>query len=147
MENQIETAGNSIKADIKENLMAASNLAPRVWEALADFCSDHLRHYGCYPGHFVYEDDDNRVIFETNEPLDVLSDQDKDFIEADAKEHAIKLAKVEWEKLSAVPADENGLTTESYKQFPAGTDVHDIWHWFEAAFYKVSIAEDLMGIA
>ncbi len=130
----------------KDELISASELEAPVWEALVDFCSDHLRHFQCYPGAFDYEDPETgKVLFETNEVLDELSEDDMNFIEADAKHHALKAAKLEWATLVDIPVNNDGETLSSFKQFPEGTDVHDIWRWFEGAFYKVSVACDLMG--
>jgi hypothetical protein len=141
MSNSLSTA------DRKEALIAASKLAAPVWESLVDFCSDHLRHYGCYPASFSYDDKKTgKVIFDTYEVLNELSEEDKLFIENDAKEYSIKSAKKQWEKLGSVLVDDNEKTMERFKHFPAGTDFHEIWHWFEKAFYKVSVAE-LMGVA
>lgn len=37
-----------------------------------------------------------------------------------------------WELLGDVPVDEDGECTEAdFLQFPKGSEVYDIWHWFE----------------
>jgi hypothetical protein len=139
--NTLESTAKS-----KEELKAESSLDSVVWEELVDFCSDHLRHFQCYPATFEYEDPESgELLFETNEVLDVLSADDMCFVEADAKTHALKAAKLEWATLVDIPINHDGKTLKAFKNFPPGTDVHDIWRWFEAAFFNVSVACDLMG--
>lgn len=142
----MQTLTENLKS--KDELIAASDLEAPIWEAAVDFCSDHLRHFGCYPAYFFYEDPaSGEIVFETSEVLDILTEDDKDFIEADAREQAIKDARREWEELGKVTANHDGEISYPFKHFPKGTDVHDIWKWFEEAFYQVSVARDLMRVA
>ena len=39
-----------------------------------------------------------------------------------------------WDKLGEIPVDEDERIEESFLHFEAGTDVEDIWHWFEGEF-------------
>jgi hypothetical protein len=74
-------------------------------------------------------------------------------IDTDAEEYFTEdaykdLAKHLWKKLGDVPTDEEGVDggiDEDFLHFSKGTDVYDIWHWFESEF-DVSVAEDLKGV-
>ena len=46
-----------------------------------------------------------------------------------------------WDKLGDIPVDEEGVIEEYFEHFEAGTDVEDIWHWFEW-FFDISIGEE-----
>lgn len=39
--------------------------------------------------------------------------------------------KIFWSKLGDIPVDEDGIIEESFEHFEEGTDVEEIWHWFE----------------
>jgi|TARA_R110000787_G_scaffold196391_4_gene307729 hypothetical protein len=54
-------------------------------------------------------------------------------------------AKHQWEILVDVPVNDNEETDGKFLDFPIGTDVNEIWHWFEEN-YNVSVAKDLMGL-
>ncbi len=47
-----------------------------------------------------------------------------------------------WSKLGDVPIDTYGNTEEVFLNFDIGTNIYDIWHWFEDEF-NVSV-HDLM---
>jgi len=54
-----------------------------------------------------------------------------------------------WTKFGDVPTDDDGADgtiDESFLHFPKGTDVYEIWTWFEFIF-DVSVAKDLMGLS
>lgn len=42
-----------------------------------------------------------------------------------------------------ISVDDHEQIEQTFLHFKAGTDVQDIWHWFESEF-GVSVAEDLM---
>ena len=48
-----------------------------------------------------------------------------------------------WKSLGNVPIDCDGNIDEDWQHFDKGTDLHELWHWFEDTF-PVSIATDLM---
>ena len=49
-----------------------------------------------------------------------------------------------WEKLGNTPINEDEEIDEVFLDFPIGTSIYDIWHWFEDTF-DISIAS-LMGL-
>ena len=46
-----------------------------------------------------------------------------------------------WDKLGDIPVDEDGDIEESFEHFDVGTDVEDIWLWFEW-FFDISIGKE-----
>jgi len=72
-------------------------------------------------------------------------------IETDVEEYFTEdaykdLAKHLWAQLADVPTNENGvdgIIDKDFLHFSKGTDVYDIWHWFESVL-DVSVAKDLM---
>lgn len=58
----------------------------------------------------------------------------------------LKQARELWELLGDVPVNDNEEIDEPFNGFEKGTDVHEIWHWFEETF-NISIAKDLMYLA
>ena len=36
-----------------------------------------------------------------------------------------------WEQLGDIPVDEDNYIEKAFLHFPIGTDIYDIWHWFE----------------
>lgn len=46
-----------------------------------------------------------------------------------------------WDELGNVPVNEDGDIEESFEHFQAGTEVEEIWHWFEE-FFDISIGEE-----
>lgn len=56
-----------------------------------------------------------------------------------------RLAEDLWQSLGDVPINDDDEIVEPWKQFPAGTDRFEIWHWFEDTF-GLSVARDLMHI-
>jgi hypothetical protein len=126
---------------------SACDLQAPVRNALLEFCIDHLQHFRLYPCSFEYEDEGTqKVTYQTFSVLDVLSDKDKEFVETEAKKRAFHEAEKEWANLGSVFVDDNDQTLSNFLSFPKGTDIHEIWHWFEETYYKVSVAE-LMGVA
>lgn len=52
-------------------------------------------------------------------------------------------ARLLWKELGNVPIDENENIEENFEDFPVGTSMYEIWHWFEDHF-NLSVVEDLM---
>lgn len=79
------------------------------------------------------------------EIISVKTDTEEYFTEDAYKD----LAKSIWNQFGDVPTDGDGVDgaiDEDFLHFPKGTDVYDIWHWFEKEF-DVSIAKDLKNIS
>lgn len=51
-----------------------------------------------------------------------------------------------WSSLGNVPVDHKDRLQMAFMDFPSGTQVEDVWKWFEET-YNVSVAVDLMGLA
>lgn len=50
-----------------------------------------------------------------------------------------------WNELNEVPTNDNEEIDRNWRDFPKGTSIYNIWHWFEKE-YSLSVANDLMGI-
>lgn len=73
--------------------------------------------------------------------VDVQGDQS--YMSEDAY---LDLAKHLWLEFGDIPTNEAGVDgqiEQAFLHFKAGTDVQDVWRWFESEF-SVSVAEDLM---
>jgi len=57
----------------------------------------------------------------------------------------IEEAKRLWDLLGDVPTNDDNEIDEEFLHFEKGTDVFEIWHWFEEKF-DLSVAEDLMYV-
>ena len=47
-----------------------------------------------------------------------------------------------WDKLGEIPVDEDERIKENFLHFEAGTDVEDIWHWFEEK-YGITLGKEI----
>jgi len=54
-----------------------------------------------------------------------------------------KEARKIWDDLGNIPVNENEEIDEIFLHFPIGTNIYDIWHWFENT-YDLSVHNDLM---
>ncbi|MBE0420151.1 hypothetical protein EI165_08440 [Pseudoalteromonas nigrifaciens] len=73
--------------------------------------------------------------------LDVVNESE--FVAADALR---AIAKDLWAQLSDIPTDADGVDgglDASFYHFPKGTQVYEVWAWFEVEF-GISIQSDLM---
>ena len=57
----------------------------------------------------------------------------------------LEKAKELWEELGDIPVNDQEEIDESFLDFEIGTDMYEIWHWFEETF-NVSVAKDLMNL-
>lgn len=57
---------------------------------------------------------------------------------------SLEKARSLWAELGDIPVDKDMCIEESFRQFPVGTDLNDIWHWFED-FFDCEIGNDLQG--
>lgn len=58
---------------------------------------------------------------------------------------SLEEAKRLWEELGDIPVNDQEEIDESFLDFEIGTDMYEIWHWFEETF-NVSVAKDLMNL-
>lgn len=52
--------------------------------------------------------------------------------------------KIFWDKLRDVPVDDDGEIENAFEHFEIGTDVEDIWHWFEW-FFDITIGKEIFS--
>lgn len=57
----------------------------------------------------------------------------------------LEKAKELWEELGDIPVNDQEEIDEPFLDFEIGTDIYEIWHWFEETF-NVSVAKDLMNL-
>jgi hypothetical protein len=57
-------------------------------------------------------------------------------------------ARVTWRQFCDVKKKGSGsdwVINEPFLHFEKGTDVYDVWHWFESKFH-ISVGKDLLGL-
>lgn len=57
----------------------------------------------------------------------------------------LEKAKELWEELGDIPVNDQEEIDDPFLDFEIGTDMYEIWHWFEETF-NVSVAKDLMNL-
>jgi len=65
-------------------------------------------------------------------------------MDLNSKEAPLQTARALWQSLGNIPVNDEEEIDEDFMDFPKGTDVYYIWHWFEEKF-NLSVAKDLMG--
>lgn len=58
---------------------------------------------------------------------------------------SLKQARILWSKLGDIPINSDEEIEEDFLDFTAGTDIHEIWYWFEE-YFNCSVAKDLMQL-